>query len=982
MCMLHGTTFAKTRNIMSPLLNNKIIASRQKYAPELKSLLEKIEKLAGYLESIKINSAHINFSLENIDITTALMVELERRINNAYNRFSKGEITISIAGLEKAGKSTFINNLLKSNDSEPDIITTDASRCTSVPINIRWGKTKQFEIEYHQSPNSFLNEVINPLIEDGYNKEAGVSAPIPLFSTLEQFKSYDFKKINVAQGSLASIVFEKLIAYQNHVAEIKKTIGLSKLTEKDISKLARYSAHINISDEQKAHQACIRECTLIYPFDGGSEHLKLADTPGVDDPNPNARTRTLATIGNSTDLLVVLSKPDNKPTLTAGHTRFYDSISKLNQTNTFPLRNKSCVIVNRTKFGHDGDTQDHVENVLTHISNLKKWEDVRVFDEHFCLCERDQARSAFNKINSFLELHLHDADRHEVERFYVDFKNLLKMVFGTIALWDNKLPKDQSSPDFILDEFNRWTNAFKEYLKFALGGARNSLINEEFIKKANSYSKSWFAEIVKVIESFETSTQEKLSEVGVARGTSCPIDFEKRDLEEKLRFALRGFAGKDISEFISHVEAYIFNLCFPLKFSSPKVKSISFNLRNKIEDLGTIDQLVALLERKSVFQDTENNFSSFIFLLTSLRKFSADSGSGILKHSLRPAFALLNPTIAERNKAFERFISDYHIENQRLGDAHSVGVFDFFALNNEDKKFKYYSFQGEIPQSPGDRILKKLSDSGLLKLESFPAIQLVSSLLKQETFGSKQMEIPAQTRELLNIRIGAANKTTLHTKIPIKKSGKYFVWLKYSCAKDVGKITLSVRELSPHGAVGKCCLENFEVHVPTTKKHEVLVWTRLNTEPMIFSEGNTYQFEFANNEDDVNFSGLRLECADATTLEDDLRTIVNEPMAGIPSQLREFSVLKTAVQRYFEILMQRQEFNYVEIAEDYIADVHLQLTSRDDSEVFEALLRFFRSHRDVLCSPDVDQTHNAAISQVHSDLRGIRHSFGSEPLGV
>ena len=91
-------------------------------------------------------------------------------------------------------------------------------------------------------------------------------------------------------------------------------------------------------------QAIIRKITIRKHFAGGAPFLRLCDTPGVDDPNPQALSHTFQAIKAETDLLIIANRPGNMPSITQPLAMFLSNLKKLDTS--APLRDRSIFFVN------------------------------------------------------------------------------------------------------------------------------------------------------------------------------------------------------------------------------------------------------------------------------------------------------------------------------------------------------------------------------------------------------------------------------------------------------------------------------------------------------------------------------------------------------------------------------------------------------------------------------------------------------------
>ena len=725
--------------------------------------------------------------------------------------------------------------------------------------------------------------------------------------------------------------------------------------------MGRYTAQIGSDESEKVNQSCARQCILNFKFDGGSENLRLIDTPGVDDPSPTARESTLRTISTDTDVLIILSKPDNKPDLTESHTRFYDSLSQLSKDRTFSLKDKSCIIVNRTELEGPKDAENHALIILRHIENLKAWKDVFVIGEPFCLTESTEAKSAFVQVNDFLLKHLPVADNRAVEKATDDFGQLINLLRADIQAWQIELPESSNTSDWLQERFQKWISGYIKYLKRALVEARSSLPNQEFSKIASSYSSKWIAKIKDEIISCKPPGREELERQAIEEKQSTPIDSYKRALQYKLRATLAGFSANDISGFTNALEAFIFKTIFPSKFTD--LESGGNHEFMSVLRFSGIGDLIEVIRGKNIAHS-----SQLIELLSSARILPNASESCLLRHLFRPVLSLLDPPPGLLDQALKRFSSARMEEDVRLSSLHSASVWDFKTTDDDKASIEYYA---RDKVADGSSVLEKVK--GLMsKMDGFSLIHSVWSTISQADFRRSNPKFTLSFSEVLNLRIGAAAKRTYCVTMKIEEDNTYGMWLRYSVPKDA-QLRLCVEKLSSND---KVLDEN--VSLSNTGEHTRLSWGPLPG-TLELSKGETCRFIFSNGKDDVNFAGFKLvpisakNAGNETCLQDDFNRIQND----IEGQIKKFETLKGYVAEYFEIIMRRQEIDLAEIALDCIDDIHTRLCNQDSAE-FIALQKFLGNYKkEVLFSNESDLENHEQLANLRDSIveLGKSHVF-------
>lgn len=331
-----------TKNILNP----EIVESRQKRAPELRTMLDSALALRQILEQIMTSPLVQKKPGKGEELKNRLTTLCEQ-LRNKVNLFKNGVITVSVAGVEKSGKTTLLKNLT----SIENLPTAD-ERCTSVSCEINYVDTAEQEgldiIFYtREELLGVIQRQLSHLLQasDLWKDEHPVILPAQPV-TVDGFTSYPLPLID-------AMVEEKRLLYEGTLTQltairesIRKYSGcLGSKRSDSLANLTMYASHktednLYISDLQPI----IRKITVRKQFEGGAPFLRLCDTPGVDDPNPQALQHTLQAIKAETDLLIIANRPGNMPSITQPLSLFLSNLKKLDTAS--PLRDRSIFFVN------------------------------------------------------------------------------------------------------------------------------------------------------------------------------------------------------------------------------------------------------------------------------------------------------------------------------------------------------------------------------------------------------------------------------------------------------------------------------------------------------------------------------------------------------------------------------------------------------------------------------------------------------------
>ena len=322
------------------LINKEIVEERKRHAPEMRDMLQKAEGLLGYLRCVN-SSPILPYRPEACESLILRLESLCERLRIKANLFDNGMVTVAVAGVEKSGKTTMLKNL-----TGIDNLPTAAKRCTSVSCEIHYaeeGEREYLEVNYY-TPEELLNVIRTQweyITGDKGIWHEGREFTLDCPTSLEAFRACTLPSVD-------NLTPENVMSYEDAVgllhgtrtalASYKNELG--KTIEADLSTLSDLASHQGESNKQPI----IRKIIVHKRYEKGSPALRLCDTPGVDDPNPQALERTLLSIREEADMLVVANRPLNMPSITGPLSRFIGKLRHVDQD--APLRDRTIFFVN------------------------------------------------------------------------------------------------------------------------------------------------------------------------------------------------------------------------------------------------------------------------------------------------------------------------------------------------------------------------------------------------------------------------------------------------------------------------------------------------------------------------------------------------------------------------------------------------------------------------------------------------------------
>ncbi|MEZ4526086.1 MAG: dynamin family protein [Desulfobacterales bacterium] len=552
-----------------PPISEDIVKKRQEKAPVIGQMMETCGKLADRLldvsaslqglslpDSPEMKNAHTEISRVLTELRT-----LRARAEIRHKRFQSGIITISIAGLEKAGKTTFLKSLTGIED-----LPAFDERCTAVCCEIHYSQERSdFDIEFC-SEQEFMERVIRPVTET-------IAAALP-DSYEEAFaqplSAEDFVKLRLpspealAAGTTAFKLLHDLRLLQDHFHECRHHLGKPPLFRRPLSELGQWVSHKraetgetepNPEAERRerglhpARTAAVRVCRIYADFTGGSPHLRWMDTPGVDDPNRRARELTLAAIASETDLLAVVSRPGSSPSPGESFHHFWDSVSR--QPDEIDLLSRMIFVLNCDK-----RVDPAAKNIRIHRKYLTDaGVPHHIFAGPFEAIKPEDAAALMDRVNAHLREHLAAQDEQVIGQFQTRVRHLqarLRLLHDALKKIH---PSDAGLHDLETEEFHKWFHWYREGrdagfwtdLVAALDRASRDIVEDSRIRESEQALLNVFGEEARRIQE-EIPSAEVLEDYLVRHRGENPIPSAMRAISTSFSRLVNRLAG-EVQEF-------------------------------------------------------------------------------------------------------------------------------------------------------------------------------------------------------------------------------------------------------------------------------------------------------------------------------------------------------------------------------------------------------------------------------------------------
>lgn len=654
-------------------IDDKIIEIRQRNLPTLEKEKNKINQEVDLLEQIKGKLLSLNpeFKKEKID---SLIKDLETekiKIENIISRWKSGVIKIAVAGLEKAGKTTFLNNIINNN-----IVTLPAfaERCTATLCEIEHSLKEKAILSFFRE-EEFVEKIIIPDIEE-LNKNKNLEVKINIPKSIIDFNKIELPNENTFEtGTTSKMILSRLHEMQNKSDEFQNYLG-SRNKEISIEEVKNWVAHKEGTSESNAKSIAIERCTVYTKIADGDVPLVLLDTPGVNDPNPRARRRTLELVEKEADLLLFMSRPGNQPSPTREFQQFVSDIRSFDST--VSVQDFQLYILNDDKRVQDSDMylEKHKHLLLEKPYEISPEKIIEVNATDY-----DSIKACFSKINEFLFGNLKNRDYNTIQKINESIHHLDDNIFSLLDKISKDIPDDREILIEEIKEYEKRFNDFFAYIEKSTKELINQIENDKSIKDYHDQMRKKLFNNAKEIYDNIPSYKELLERAlktpdGDPYRLGC-VEYalpQINKLINSLTYTLKDF-GKTIQakfvELISNSPLQI-----PLKGEDNRTKIIS---------------LITLFQE--IFEGTDIGATEIESLKDILN--SADNINKTFRWELRPAVYCVNYQYKKiYPDKFKKLISKYKLGNssnntqpaqESLGDdiIQALSIMKFFIKNQQ-----------------------------------------------------------------------------------------------------------------------------------------------------------------------------------------------------------------------------------------------------------------------------------------------------------
>ena len=324
--------------------------------------IEKLGKINRILE--KIVSAPVSL-VENDELFK--IQNLLSKNKSLVNKLQKDEFEIAIVGLEKAGKSTFANALIKAN-----ILPSAPERCTFTSTKLMYSPEDKAKVSFYTKEE--FNKIFRSMLKDLEYPNA---------------ENVDFMSLNLSdfERHFESLEESNRGLYKEHVGKTNEEIIDILKNRNAIAQLLNQPSREFNGDMLNSHEFQVyitgerlgdgntdtskpRAVKNLEIFSSNLETLKTAviyDVPGFDSPTKIHERQTLERLRQA-DVIILVTNAGRNPSLVGTQLNI---ITKNTDEDGIPLRDKLFVFGNQIDLVNG---EAHIErNKTTLINDVLKY---------------------------------------------------------------------------------------------------------------------------------------------------------------------------------------------------------------------------------------------------------------------------------------------------------------------------------------------------------------------------------------------------------------------------------------------------------------------------------------------------------------------------------------------------------------------------------------------------------------------------------
>ena len=260
------------------------------------------EKKIKYLEILENTNKTIE-EIMTIDATRKIIgnnyddiIDLKENNEKYYNKLDKDLFEVAIIGLEKAGKSTFVNALIKSN-----LMPEGESRCTYTSTQLEYGDNQAI-IEFF-TVEDFNTKFQSMLKDIDFSNYENINFDVITLDIIENFfEQLKNKDIKMEEE------LKEIVKFKN---EIKKYLSKNNIIFSGDQLFSNeFKSYITNPEKARAVKKIILKSKMLSSM----QNIIVYDVPGFDSPTLIHESQTMDKIKNC-DAIILVTDVSSKPNL-------------------------------------------------------------------------------------------------------------------------------------------------------------------------------------------------------------------------------------------------------------------------------------------------------------------------------------------------------------------------------------------------------------------------------------------------------------------------------------------------------------------------------------------------------------------------------------------------------------------------------------------------------------------------------------------
>jgi hypothetical protein len=548
------------------------------------------------LESLEANTLKINEALYKLKdaykyISDDEKIRLGEYIKDLDNQKKKldwilqklkqGYIEVAFAGLEKAGKSTFINAFV-----EMDILPSAHERTTFTITELRYSPESKVEVEFY-SYSEFLNEVFRKMLEEiKYSNPDTVSLESFSKRDLEEHFKYLQEQDKATYALHANRTETDLKDIIRGKDKIVSLLGNEKkvFSEENIESYKKY-----ITDKYESR--AVKRVTIYTPKLENLKNIIIYDLPGFDSPTIIHSKFTVETL-KKVDAIVFVRKL-REPSIKGPE---LDIINQVKEEDGIPIKEKTFFFLNQA------DLVDRKEEIIEDKEKfIKELKERKLFES--------EDRILVGSAKAYLESISNKEDRPSYEKL---------KDFGV----ENEIKYLQQR----LEDFNRRSRVPIQERRF------NNIINSviqtiqktlEILEKNQSdFIRAASPDIHYFSDKLRTMLTRELENLQIESKQEY-LQMQNRNLSQKLKQSIIGCINPPSEELVNNIKNMV-----STETSTLEEKPDSFNVRLRTEFSKDIESKI----RESIYMVLDEETNKVYDRVKNIFKKSIKDNLGYLKN--------------------------------------------------------------------------------------------------------------------------------------------------------------------------------------------------------------------------------------------------------------------------------------------------------------------------------------------------------------